>query len=62
MKTRINSYLTSTKGQSGLTIILVQMHEKGKESQRFVFIRLKKSAPISIHNLGARELDSHNYL
>lgn len=48
MKIRMNSYLTSARRE-----------KKARDLSSF---SLKKSAPVSIHNLGAWELDSHNYL
>lgn len=63
MKTRLNSYLTSARGRTGADYNTCPRTREGKESQGDVSsFRLKRSAPVSIHNLGAWELDSHSYL
>lgn len=63
MKTRMDPYLTSAGGPTGADYDACPRTREGKESQRDLSsFRLKKSAPVSIHNLRAWELDSHNYL
>lgn len=62
MKTRMDSYLTSAGGPTGADYDACPRTQKGKKARDLSSFRLKKSAPVSIHNLRAWELDSHNYL